>query len=374
MKNNIHTLAIDASFIASGGAINHLVNLISHSDNSNKKFTRIIILAPRKVLLLIPNQPYIIKNTNSFLNGPKIFKIIWCIFFMKKELVLNGVGLLYGLNGINFSRFKYFVGLSQNLLPFVPGQISNHKKFPLTALKLIVIKRLQLSSYNKSSGYVFLTNYSQSIFNKFSLKSSTVIPHGINPPFTYSHDSSDKNATHLVYVSPIDLYKNHANVIQAVSLYNQNHKKKIVLHLVGGFGSGFKLALSVVRKFNMNSEVIFYGQLLPADALRILGKMNASIFASSCESFPITILETIILKLPLLCSNVRPMTDILGRNAVFFDPLCMDSIYKSLLSLNDIGALKNNVHGAYKTALKYDWKIVSSHSFDYLYNIYKKVS
>ena len=376
MIDRVSILGIDASFIASGGAINHIKNLIEHTNNNNIHFHQIFIWGPSNVLSSIPNKPYVIKKTNYFLNGPKFLKLMWCIFFMKKELNACNIGLLYGLNGINFCRFDFYVGLSQNLLPFVSGQISGFKNFPLIALKLILIKKFQIASYKQSSGYIFLTNYSQSIFNKllFSRKSSTIIPHGINAiPLPLPNQVSDKNIINLVYVSPIDLYKNHVNVIHAVNMYNHKNSKKIILHLVGGFGTGYKASLSAVRKFHMESDVKFYGQLPPTEVANILGEMDASIFASSCENFPITILETMILKLPLLCSNIRPMTDILQKDAVFFDPLRISSIYSSFLRLNSIETLKNNVHRAHATALKYDWNKASANSFLYLYNVYKEV-
>ena len=170
------------------------------------------------------------------------------------------------------------------------------------------------------------------------------------------------------YVSPIDTYKNHLNVIKAISLYNQKSADKIVLHLVGAAGIGYKKVYKLVKVNNMKKYVIFHGQLSNNKTIELQKKMDIIIFASSCENFPITLLETMVLKKPLLCSNIRPMTDILGKNAVYFDPHDINSIYKSFLLSQNKELLKKNAEGAFKISLNYNWEHISKRTFEYLYN------
>ena len=369
MKNKIKNLAIDATFVGSGGAINHLSNLILFSKSSSIKFNYIYIWAPTEILINIPDKKYLIKKSNIFLNGPKIIKLLWCIFFMKRNLLASKIDILYVLNGINFSRFSNFVGISQNLLPFISKQALRFINKPLFLCKLIVIKYLQLMSYKKSSGFIFLTSFTQSIFESNSGKKSNsiVIPHGVNiQPIKFTKKSS-KNLL-VGYVSPIDTYKNHLNVIKAVSLYNKNNTNKILLHLVGAAGIGYKKVYNFVKTNNMEKYVIFHGHLSNNKAILLQKKMEVMVFASSCENFPITLLETMMLKKPLLCSNVRPMPDILGKNAIYFDPHDINSIYKSFLLSQNRELLKKNAERAFNMALKYNWDSVSKRTFEYLYN------
>ena len=375
MKNKIKNLAIDATFVGSGGAINHLINLILFSKSSSIKFNYIYIWAPSEILINIPDRKYLIKKSNIFLNGPKIVKLLWCIFFMKRNLHASKIDILYVLNGINFSRFSKFVGISQNLLPFISKQLIRFINKPIFLCKLIIIKYLQLMSYKKSSGFIFLTSYTQSIFesNGGKISNSIVIPHGVNiQPVKFTKKPS-KNLL-VGYVSPIDTYKNHLNVVRAVSLYNQKSADKIVLHLVGAAGIGYKNVYKLVKANNMEKYVIFHGQLSNNKTIEFQNKMDIIIFASSCENFPITLLETMMLKKPLLCSDIRPMPDILGKNAIYFDPHDINSIYKSFLLSQNKELLKKNAEGAFNIALNYNWEHVSKRTFEYLFFLKKDKS
>jgi glycosyltransferase involved in cell wall biosynthesis len=224
-------------------------------------------------------------------------------------------------------------------------------------------------SYKKSSGFIFLTSYTQSIFesNGGKKSNSIVIPHGVNiQPVKFTKKPS-KNLL-VGYVSPIDTYKNHLNVVRAVSLYNQKSADNIVLHLVGAAGIGYKNVYKLVKANNMEKYVIFHGQLSHNKTIEFQNKMDIIIFASSCENFPITLLETMMLKKPLLCSDIRPMPDILGKNAIYFDPNDINSIYKSFLLSQNKDLLKKNAEGAFNIALNYNWENVSKRTFEYLYN------
>jgi len=364
------TLGIDATFVGSGGAINHLKNILKNSKSSEISFRTIHVWAPSWVLKLLPDKPHLIKNTNIYLNGPKFIKLIWCIFFMKKNLTAARVDILYVLNGINFSRFKDFVGISQNLLPFVSGQILRFKKKPFFMFKLFLIKYLQIVSYKKSLGFIFLTSFTQEIFEELANKnrSSIVIPHAVNIISNISKKRISSNLS-IGYISPIDIYKNHLNVVHAVFLYNQNHLNKISLHIVGGFGSGYKKVINFVKRNKMEKYIFFYGDVPSYQVDKIQSKMNIMIFASSCENFPISILESMALKLPLLCSNIRPMPDILGKHAIYFNPDDIDSIYRAFLICDDKKLLIRNAEESYKTALKYNWEFVADKTFCYLHNI-----
>ena len=119
----------------------------------------------------------------------------------------------------------------------------------------------------------------------------------------------------------------------------------------------------------MEKYIFFYGDVPSYQVDKIQSKMNIMIFASSCENFPISILESMALKLPLLCSNIRPMPDILGKHAIYFNPDDIDSIYRAFLICDDKKLLIRNAEESYKTALKYNWEFVADKTFCYLHNI-----
>ena len=91
--------------------------------------------------------------------------------------------------------------------------------FSFKWLRLIILKYVQISSFNASKGRVFLTNYARNVLNKFlrSPNASCIIPHGIDEiKFDDFSAFVEKDVYNLVYVSNIAPYKNHLTLISAI--------------------------------------------------------------------------------------------------------------------------------------------------------------
>ena len=57
------------------------------------------------------------------------------------------------------------------------------------------------------------------------------------------------------------------------------------------------------------------------------------VFASSCESFGLPLLEAMASGLPIACSNRSGLPDLLGQNGTFFDPDSHSDIAAAILTL-----------------------------------------
>jgi len=325
--------------------------------------------APINILNQIPDKNFLIKKSNFYINSNYFIKFLWCFIFMKKELQRNNISLLFVLNGINFSRFSNYVGISQNLLPFNKRELLKLLNKPFFLLKLILIRYLQLYSYKKSDGFIFLNSYAQSIFKSLSSSNSKtiVIPHGVNRqeiPVKVNFDLS--NQINILSISPIEKYKNYNVIIPALKKFNDNNNRKIHLTIIGSYESGYSQLKKIIRRLNLESFVHFKGRLAHNDVIKILHKYDFFIFSSSCENFPITLLEAAAANVPILCSNIQPMPEILNNNAIFFNPYDSNSIYKSfdkITNLNQISLMLNN---ARKALNKYNWNVTTIKTFNFL--------
>ena len=79
-----------------------------------------------------------------------------------------------------YQTLNHFFVMSQNMLPFDNLALLNFPTIKRT--KFLLIKFLQLMTFNKSNGIIFLSKYAREVVIK-KLRSninSTIIPHGIN--------------------------------------------------------------------------------------------------------------------------------------------------------------------------------------------------
>jgi hypothetical protein len=186
---------------------------------------------------------------------------------------------------------------------------------------------------------------------------------------------SKNNITNIIYISPVDLYKHQWNVVKAIELLiRENYNIK--LHIVGFYSNKkaknlFLKSCNELNNYKKNS-VIYYGYLEKKAILSLLKKMDVFLFASSCESFGITLLEGIAKKLPIFSSKMSGIPSTIGKHAIYFDPLDHLSIYKvlkkNLTALYHFKKLKNSNQ---KILSFYNWKKAAFNSFIFISKIFR---
>jgi glycosyltransferase involved in cell wall biosynthesis len=189
-----------------------------------------------------------------------------------------------------------------------------------------------------------LTSHSQYVVEKAigSLDcQKTVIPHCLStpylrlelPPDTLFVGSYSKYS--LLYVSTIDQYKHQWNVVEGVAIARKKLKLDLRLTLIG---NAYQPALNklnhALRRFDPHAEWSAYiGPIAHERLFEYYAKANVFIWASTCETFGIPILEASQCNLPIICSNYEPMMTMLGDAAIYFDPLCPSTLSDAIESL-----------------------------------------
>jgi glycosyltransferase involved in cell wall biosynthesis len=255
--------------------------------------------------------------------------------------------------------------------------------FSLFTLRLILLRFLQIESIKKANGIIFLSHYSKKIVCRITdneLAKSTIVPHGVNPNFFNekriargSSEFSFNNPCKIVYTSSIDPYKHQVNVILAVAKIRS---------------SGLFINLDLIGPSNISSKkklITIIGQVDPlGEYIRYLGNVNynelsklylsydMAVFASSCETFGMIVLEKMASGLPMLCSDKSSMSEILGNSGIYFDPLNILDIEHKIKILILSKVKRNNFsRKAYLNAKTYSWKRSSMDTFSFLRAVYK---
>ena len=93
---------------------------------------------------------------------------------------------------------------------------------------------------------------------------------------------------------------------------------------------------------------------------RYYKKNDIGVFASSCENMPNILIEMMSSKLPIACSNMGPMREILKDGGMYFNPHNLKSIISCILKLIENRSLRNNLSLKalkYSDNVKYDLPI-----------------
>jgi glycosyltransferase involved in cell wall biosynthesis len=371
-------VGIDASRNRSGGAIAHIIGILTEFDPLKHNIKEIHIWSFRALLDQLPDYPWLVKHNPIELEQSLFKNFLWQAISFAGEVELAGCDILFNSSAITLCRFKPMVVLSQTMISYEPG-ITQYYGYGVIRFRLLVIHVLQNLAFRRANGVIFLSRYAGKIIEKScgSLNRVSYIPHGVNEAFTKTKSvidwpSHNERSVRCVYVSNTDMYKHQWVVVKAISLL-RDRGFNLTLSLVGG-GNGPAQTLLENTLSDLQSGEIFVKQVdfLPhKDLPDLLTQNDVFIFASSCENLPITLVEGMAVGLPIACSNRGPMPEVLQDGGVYFDPeddeSIADAIEKILLSTD----LRMSISRKAKSiSRQYNWTRCSNETFEFITETY----
>jgi glycosyltransferase involved in cell wall biosynthesis len=359
-------LGIEASNILAGGGLRHLKEMLSHAEPRRHGFDRVVVWAPQTTLDQLKDQYWLDKQTHAWLNKSIFFRMLWQFLILpthlKKEM---DVVFTPGANAIPFSKV---VSMCQNLLPFDREERKLYW-FSWIYVRLKILQHAQIRSFQKAQRVIFLTpssiHYVKDVYFNIESK-ATVIPHGISNVFFQKKIPKDPNQPiRLLYTSIIDLYKHQWNVVQAVfNLLDQGCN--IELQLVGSaYGPAMKKLNNVLMSKPEYQHRIQYTADVPFDVLTsIYRESDIFVFASSCETFSLILLEAMASGLPIACSDRDTLRDTLQDTGLYFNPYDVKNIEGVLIELIRNEELRDKLsQAARQKAEAYSWSTCADLTF-----------
>jgi glycosyltransferase involved in cell wall biosynthesis len=376
-------IGIDATNIRIGGGITHLLELFNAIDALGAEalqIEQVFIWGGESTLGALPHFSWLRKINPATLNGALWQRITWQVFSLSTAAKSAGCDVLFVLGGSYIGSFHPVVTMSQNLFPFEWSAIKSNG-WSLRSLKFVLLRWAQSYSFTHSDGVIFLTQYAKAAVLKVTgpLKGMcAVIAHGLNPRFAYqakpqlAMDQYDANHPYrLLYVSIIDTHKHQDQVILAVEQLRRKGYP-LSLTLVGPKEAyAFEQMQGVIQKLAPPADWLQYLGAIPYQTLEQEYKQaDLGIFASSCETFGMIVLEKMSVGLPLACSQLSSMQEILRDGGVYFDPHSPDSIAKAieqyLLSPSLREQKRDTAHGLAKT---YSWQACAEKTIAFLHQV-----
>jgi glycosyltransferase involved in cell wall biosynthesis len=291
--------------------------------------------------------------------------------------------LLLSLDAIPIPYHPY-VTICQNQLPF---DVHERQRFgfSLTHLRLKLLSWSQTKAFRQADGIIYLTQASAMGVFQFAPDLAQipyqVVHHGLHRRFWDRHLTAPSTAglrtsARLLYVSIINLYKHQWVVAEAVlQLAQEGHT--LSLDLVGpAYPPALRRLEKVLSKYPDASKTVRYmGPQAYAAMDQLIRDADILLFASTCETFGLTLLEAMASGKPVLASDIPVARELIGDNAGFFNPENVESVKAAILeALQHPEAALQKANRAYELVPSFSWQKTADETFSFLQAIARKTS
>lgn len=374
-------LGIDAINTRNGGTLTHLIELLSSGDPIKHGFKRIIVWGLPSTIAKLPKRDWLFTTPVPQGRFGLLSRVFWQVFELSKRARIEKCDLLFVPGGFFVGRFRPFVAMSQNLLPFEFGALWLYKRSPFI-VKLLLLRWAQIYTFNSADGIIFLSRYAKHKVGRLidiETVPSIIIPHGVSQKHTFLarcqlpiQSYSVTAPYRLLYVSRIELYKHHKEVIKAVDMVRRRNGWPVTLLLIGSADNvQLRYLNNLMRRYDSPGEWIkFCGEVNLEQLRDAYLHADAAVFASSCENLPIILLEKMATGLPIACSNVGVMPEVAGDACRLFDPKSVECIATALTELIKDPTLRMALRNRGREASqRYDWPTSAEETFKFLSSV-----
>jgi len=377
-------IGIDLSNIKRGGGITHILELLSVFIKKHYGPVSFVIWGDEDTLSKLPDDILIKKVSYPVHSKNALFRFVWQHFKLELELRKFSCSVLFCPAGFYTGKFKNFVVLCQNMLPF--DKIERRRFWPhLPYFRYFFLNILYRHSFRKSSGVIFLTRYAEEVATfavKGKIRSSIVIPHGVSRRFfNVKHpDALDKDSKSgalikITYVSIINFYKHQDVAVKAISYLRNKTGLNIKLTIVGpAYRPAYLSLKKIVSLLDPNNNWIrILGPVEYEEMHQMYESTDLGLFLSTCENLPIILLEQLAAKVPTVCSNKLPMPEIAGNSVLYCDPVNYKDVAQKILLLIENKNLRLDLKDKSLAVVEeYTWEKATCETIRYLTEVCSK--
>lgn len=371
-------IGIDASNLRQGGGVTHLVQLLAAADPPASRVDRVVVWGAAALLEQLPDRPWLTREAPKGLDSG-VGRARWQHRTLA-QAAAGRVDLLFLPGGTYLGRFRPFVTMFRNMLPFDAAELSRQSSARLR-LKMRALRAAQTRTFRRADGLIFLNEYARDVIVS-AIRDihgrTAVIPHGLDPRFFTAPRTqaplaaySDARPFRWLYVSAIYDYKRPWNVAEAAAQVRAAGLPIVIEFLGPAFRSSMdRLTQTIDRLDPHRTFLTIAPSVAHADLARRYAAADAFVFASTCENMPNSLLEAMAAGLPIACSDRAPMPAILQDGGVYFDPERPASIAAALEALMRDPVQRATLGArAHDLARPYSWSRAACETFDFLASI-----
>ncbi|MCX5733480.1 MAG: glycosyltransferase family 1 protein [candidate division NC10 bacterium] len=334
-------VGIDASNMRGGGGITHLSQLLGAARPEEHGIRRTVVWGGRTLLDQLPRRPWLDPIHQPWLDGGYISRMRWQAAQLSK-LAQGRCDLLLIPGGSYMGGYHPFVSMVQSAFPF---DARERRRYGLTWMRcrLTYLRWVQARTVRHAEGVIYPSEHCRALVAEQVGRlrgRSAIVPHGVEARFVLRprpqrsvREYSLEQPYRLLYVSIIDQYKHQWKVADGTYLCYRGPIPFSEMHTAYHAADGF-------------------------------------VFASTCESFALPVLEAMAAGLPIACSNQPPMSEMLGNDAEYFSPEDTRDIADALERMIRSPEKRERLaQGAYARAQTYSWDRCAGETFSFLSQI-----
>jgi len=172
---------------------------------------------------------------------------------------------------------------------------------------------------------------------------------------------------YMLSVSTLEPKKNTVSLIKAYAQFKKNNLSDFKLVIVGKKGWHYQEIFNLVKKLNLDNEVLFLGYVPDSELAVVYQKAKLYVNLSLYEGFGITPLEALYFNLPTVLSDIPVFKECYNGLVEFVKPKYIEQIANTLKILSENPKLKNtkkqviNLYSWQKSAQKL-LKLINSYA------------
>jgi glycosyltransferase involved in cell wall biosynthesis len=166
-------------------------------------------------------------------------------------------------------------------------------------------------------------------------------------------------APYIIYLGTLKPSKNIKRLIKAFNnLKKENEFKQLKLVIAGKKGWLYKEIFALIKKLNLENEVIFTGFVSEEKKKALIKQAEAFVLPSLWEGFGIPVLEAMQLGTPVVCSKTASLPEVAGNAAIYIkNSIKTEEIDKSLRKVLKLtqNERKKLINRGYKRVKMFNW-------------------
>lgn len=369
-------VGVDASNLREGGGLTHIIEILAAADPWSHGISRVVLWANGQLADRVARRPWLDVVHVPMLDGPLPARVRWRSRDLPR-LAADKCDLLFVPGGGYIGRFRPFVTMYHNALPFMPAE---RRRYGVSwmGLRLTLLRHVHARSFRTAAGLIVLNEFARETLRRVVGDIPgrvATIPHGVDPRFSREPKPpraldacSEQRPFRFLYVSKVDVYKHQWHVAEAVARLRRDGLP-VVLDLVGpAYGPALKRLNGTLRRIDPDGAFVRYlGPMSKSELPAVFHAADAFVFASTCENLPNILIEAMAAGLPIACVNRSPMRETAGDAAVYCGDERPESIASALAALAGNPEMRRLcAERAYTRASAYSWTRCARETFTFL--------
>ena len=315
--------------------------------------------------LPLPEHPQLRRVQAAWPTTNPLLRALWERFALPRFLRRERADVLFCPGGVVGTRPPpgcKVVTMFRNMIPF-DAELVARMPWGLQRLRNLILRRVLLRSMAGADLTIFISDHARALIERLArIPNPVTIPHGIAAAFRSAgralpRPDAAPAGEYLLYVSRLDVYKHHREVVRGFAALPPALRKRLHLVFLGETDlPEAEPVTRLVRELGLQGQVLMPGAVPYASLPAWYHHARAIVFASSCENCPNILLEGLGAGRPVLSSDVMPMPEFGGPGLAYFSPFDPASLGLALERvLASPQEAERVARAAQERSLRYDW-------------------